>query len=166
MPCVSGRAQHILCKPDCSGEDPCSCRVRNAYSCRTPFCCGEDRLNTQLSLEDARDSMCIHIGGDGVSDGVVAGALPYASVDELRDAICGTIGSPPPYFNCPMEVTIAGAALGAGVSGPTGAVGPFDVAVISKGACTGDSTDALEIGANVVYNIFIDGFECTSFENA
>lgn len=159
MPCVKGRAQHILCRPDCSGEDPCSCKVREAFSARE-VCFGDNRDNTQLTLQDARDDICEYLTGEDPA-GILRPGSPttFDDISSLRDYICET--NTPPYFNCPFTVTIEGAD-GPGVSGPTGTVGPFEVAVIDKGACSGGDISTLESGENVVYNVFIDGVQCTN----
>ena len=150
MPCVSGRSLHILCKPDCLGEDPCSCRVREAYSCR-PVCCRDGDDNTQLTLEDARDMLCDYLTGDM---GVIS--APYANVGEIRTDVCT---DDLPYFNCPLEITVEGS------DGVTGTVGPYTVAVVDKGTCSGTNTNALENGANSNYIVSVDGIQCGSFIN-
>jgi len=147
MPCIQGRAQHNLCKPDCSVAGPCECQVREAFHARE-VCCNDSQVNTQLTLEDARDMMC-----DYVSNTV---SSPYATVDDLAEELCtGT----PPHFNCPLSVNIEGS------TGVTGTVGPFEVAVIDKGVCTSRGTDTLEVGANSNYVLDIDGIVCTTFIN-
>jgi peroxidase len=40
MPCIKGRAKHILCKPGCEPECLC-CKKLESYSCR-PICCFND----------------------------------------------------------------------------------------------------------------------------
>jgi len=157
MPCVKGRAQHVLCKPDCTGEQPCDCKGPEAFSC-FKLCKGDDLVNTQLSLEDARDIMCNFLTGQ---EGILTGS--FDAVSEVRTAICE---NNPPYFNCPLTISIQGAELGPLISGPTGTVGPYTVVTIDKGVCSGGDTGNLESGDNVVYNVFVDGIQCeNSFFN-
>ena len=158
MPCVKGRAQHVLCRPDCSSEDPCSCKVREAYSCRE-VCQGDDRINNQLSLRDARGMLCEYI--DFINGGMAPAGPPYETVGDFRDAICGQTGLAVPHFNCPFTVSVQGA------SGVTGTVGPFEVAVINRGSCSGgEASQTLEVGTGVTYNVFVDSLQCSDFENA
>lgn len=159
MPCVKGRAQHILCRPDCSGEDPCSCKVREAFSCRE-VCQEDDLINTQLTVPDARGMLCEYI--DFINAGNTTLGPAYTTVGEFQNAICDQTGLAVPSFNCPFTVTVQ-----AGSTGVTGTVGPFEVAVINRGMCSGgEPSQVLEVGGNSVYDVFVDHLQCNSFTNS
>ena len=159
MPCVSGRAMHQLCRGDCP-ENACGCPVPTGFSCR-PFCLCESRSdvqvhNQQINLGDARALLCQHIRD--VYD--VIG--PYPTVEDFKIAICAEaptgLGMGPPAFNCPLRIDL----VGAGISGPTGAVGPFHVTTINKGICSEGDTDLLEAA---YYDVSIDTIKCANFSN-
>jgi len=165
MPCTTGRAMHQLCKSECPEE--CACSTVNAFSCR-PYCFCEAQddgevHNQQKSLADVRVEICEVI--DRPESPNLSSQSPFATVGDLQTYICERDY---PHYRCPFTVSIQGASDMDGASGPTGTVGPYDVAVIDAGDCTpdaGTTAQALEAYANAYYDILIDGDLCTTFEN-
>lgn len=158
MPCTTGRATHQLCKGDCP-ENSCACPTPVGFSSR-PYCFCEERSDAQshnqlITLADARVQLC-----DYITASMDAFPPQYANVTDFATILCSGVSGngPAPVFNCPLEIILEGS----GVSGPTGAVGPFSVTVLDKGVCADGDSAVLEAA---YYDVKIDTFECGSFQN-
>jgi hypothetical protein len=130
MPCITGTAKHILCKPGCPKET-CPCTVRSAHSCR-PVCCRDklaEGLNTQISINDVRASICDALTGT------------YDDAQSICEAISGNVIS----AYCSVDIILK----------PTSG-DPILLTKVQNGECIDTPTDP-EPGT---YAIFADGLDC------